>query len=77
MGRSSWPLLAWFAVGALAMLIVLLISRSGGPRYCKRCEIAVVQEVQDERPRRSPRCVLNGREIDCSKVPGQCPDCGQ
>ncbi len=77
MRRSRWMFVAFLAVGVAVVLGVILATSGKGPRYCKRCEFGVVQDRDDVRPRMKPRCVLNGREIDCSKQPGACPDCGE
>jgi hypothetical protein len=59
----------------MCALLAAFAACDEGPRYCRKCQVGVVQEHPDARPRKTARCVLNGREIDCTKVPGECPDC--
>ncbi len=75
MRKSGWALSAVLAVVVIILLVVIWATR--GPQLCARCELGIVNEPADTRPHLRPRCVLNGREIDCSKVPGKCPDCGE
>lgn len=67
--------LGWTLASLLALAIAGCANTGGGDMPCEKCDYGYVP-VRKSMERRV-WCIVDGKKMDCRKVPPECPECAK
>ena len=67
-------LVDWLMVGVLAVVVAGCETTGGGSGLpCEKCSYGYAQVKKSSE--RHAFCMVNGKQVDCTKNPAECPGC--
>jgi hypothetical protein len=69
--------LGWTLAGLMAFALAGCASTGAGATPCEKCDYGYVAVGQRARFERRAWCLVDGKKMDCTKTPPECPECAK